>query len=761
MLGRRRALIALALLASTPSLAQPDKMLLEFCVNGGCYGTAFVVMKDKHVLVDEDSLKRANLPLQTLHAAKIGAREFVDVSLYGGGSRLQIDEEKARLTLVLPATDFQANSIDLDERRQSMVPTAIPSAFMNYAVNVGSSSTSASVYLDAGLAYGQSLLRDNPSWSVEQGFSRGLTRFEYDDSGHDRRLTVGDQYAYSTDGLGGTALIGGIGLSRAFDLDPYLITFPQPTISGLLQAPGTVDIYENGVLVSQRQVPAGPFNLASLGLGAGSNDIRVVVQDPFGGTSTLQQNFYGANSMLRPGLSDYAYQVGFERLSPLVEGYEAARPVVLARENYGVSDFLTAGFRVEGGTGLVNGGPCVNLRLPVGVITAGIAGSDARMGGGYGSSLAYQYNNRAFSLGAGVQSYSSAYRRIGDDTLPASFRPRQIDYVNASWSPLQRLNLQVSAGSTVYADGTRQTNLSLNSEINLPRGMALTFSFTREFSHPESNGDQMTFNLVIPFGRTSVGVSATRDSNDGNTYGFSAQRSVPTDTGWGYAVNGQGGYGGVTGISQADYQSQYGLVQATAQRFNGTTGGNVLVSGAVVALDDHVFVTRALRDGYALIETPGVAGVEITHENQPYGKTDANGNLLVTGLQPYQANKVGINQDSVPMSDQIDSTDKVISVPRLGGTIIRFGVHELRAARGVLMLSGKPVKYGTGRLATKAGPLKTLIGLDGSFYFSHLPAGGYVLRAHTSSGDISCRLNMPITPRPLTNLGKIACSRAL
>ena len=131
-----------------------------------------------------------------------------------------------------------------------------------HGLNAGTAQGGNSVYLDGGFAMGRGLLRDNPYWSEATGFSRGLSRFEYDEPGSLQRWTVGDQTASSSDGLGGSALLGGIGVARAFDLNPYLITYPQPVFNGVLQAPGTIDIYQNGVLIGQRQVPAGPFSLA-------------------------------------------------------------------------------------------------------------------------------------------------------------------------------------------------------------------------------------------------------------------------------------------------------------------------------------------------------------------------------------------------------------------------------------------------------------------------------------------------------------------
>jgi outer membrane usher protein len=748
----------MALLVSGPLLAQPDRMLLELCVNGQCYGAAFVVRQQDHVLVDAESLGRAHVVLRSSAAQNVDTKQFFDVSLLASGVKVELKPESGRLSLTLPPEAFGKSRIDLNTGATIPTSAAVPSAFVNYGLNAGTEGND-SVYLDGGFAVGRGLLRDNPYWNEATGFSRGLSRFEYDEPGSLQRWTVGDQFASSSDGLGGSALLGGIGIVRAFDLNPYLITYPQPVISGVLQAPGTIDIYENGVLVGQRQVPAGPFSLASLGVAAGANNVRVVVQDPFGGTTVLSQNFYGATQMLAQGLSDYAYEIGAERASTLANGYLSGRGVLLARENYGFTDQITAGYRLEAENGLANTGPSVSVRLPEGVLSAGVAGSHADGANGYGTSLAYQYNNRHFSVGGSEQLYSSAYLRIGDDLLPPADRTRRVASANAAWLPNEHLSLQVSGGGTVFDDGTHQRDIGLSGELNLFGGSRITLSLNRQLNQPGPDDSQVMLTFVMPLGGGSVGVEVTHDQQSGNNYGVYAQRSVPSNAGWGYNLNVQDGSAGSTGLGQLAYQTQYGLAQLTAQRFGGESNESLLLSGSLAALDGHVFAGRALQTGYALIETPGLSDVEVTSQNLPIGKTDASGNLLVSNLLPYQINKVGIDQSSVPLEYEIDDTDKTVSVPRLGGTIVRFGIHALHAARGTLRLGGQAVHYGSATVLIEDKPTKTLIGLDGSFYFSDLPGGKYVLHADTANGRLRCPLKVPGSSSPVIDLGPIDCTR--
>ncbi len=70
------------------------------------------------------------------------------------------------------------------------------------------------------------------------------------------------------------------------------------------------------------------------------------------------------------------------------------------------------------------------------------------------------------------------------------------------------------------------------------------------------------------------------------------------------------------------------------------------------------------------------------------------------------------------------------------------------------------MQFGTGRVATREGVKKTLIGLDGGFYFFNLAPGSYEMRARTASGEIVCPIKMPANAHALTRLGQIACQRA-
>lgn len=752
----RRVLAACALiLAAAGARAQDERLLLDFCVNGQCYGTAFALLHEGHVLVETAALSRAQVPVDGVPGITVSGHHFVDLTALDRGSKIDLDNARTHLDLTLPAGVFGAHTVNLGATTMRMLPLSVPSAFLNYAATIASGDRS-SLYLDAGLSRGAALLESTGQWTMRRGWMRGLSHFDYDDLQRLRRYTVGDQFAYSTDGLGGAVLIGGVGVTRAFDLDPYLITFPQPAIAGLLQAPGTIDVYKNGVLVAQRQAPAGPFDLAGLGIGPGANDVRVVVHDPFGGTRVLNQNFYGASNALARGLSEYAYQIGLTRPSIEQDGYRSDQPVLLARERFGLTDRVTAGYRLEAGKHLINAGPVADLRLPLGFLHLALAASRANGEHGHAESVAYQFIAHAFSVAAGAQVFSADYRRLGDEN--SLLRPRDARYLNLGYTPRQRFSLFFNADSAHYAGGLRQRSVGVGGNVNLGYGATLLLSLSRRMDRPGADDVQALASLTIPLGgRDSLSFNAA-SANGHAGYGMSAQRSLPSDTGYGYALDAQHDAGGVSGRAEFDYQGSYGRLGVIGERFDGYKNASILLSGSVIALGGRVFVARPAQTGYALVQVPELAGVEITREHLPVGRTDTAGDLLVPGLLPYQANRIGIDQASVPVLDAIGNTEILTSVPRLGGTVVRFDVHPLRAATGHLRLEGAQVAYGSLMIEAVGRTLSSPVGFDGAFYFDDLPAGVYAARLLHEGRTARCDFTVPARNKPVFDLGEVLCT---
>src|SRR5690606_13657856 len=313
-LKRRRQLrisAAVALLLASTAFAQArdEVLLLDLCLNARCSGIAAVVVRGERVLVDREALLAAGLDPTALPAERIQGRDFVEAAALGRGIEVLVDRDNLRLDLRQRPADMPAQSIDLRTRGRAAPSSPSWTAFANYAATLGDGGAEGpgagleTLFVDAAVRPGPAALRSPAIRDRSFGWRRGLSRIEIDQPSSLRRWTIGDQVAVARDPLGGGALLGGVGVARAFDQDPYLVTFPQPFYQGVIETPGVVEVYANGALIGRRPVEAGPINLDNLGVPPGRSDVRVVIRDPFGNRQDLASaSYYGGTGLLAPGL---------------------------------------------------------------------------------------------------------------------------------------------------------------------------------------------------------------------------------------------------------------------------------------------------------------------------------------------------------------------------------------------------------------------------------------------------------------------------
>lgn len=761
--------LGLLLAGQVPAQASPaqasektETLLLDVCVDGACEGIAVVLVRGAQVLVERAALQEAGVQLDPGAATlRIDNRDFIDADAVGNGVRVAIDHAMLRLDIRRPATalplqraDFHAPPPQVDGMRDW-------SAVLDYAANFGSRRDARNLFVDGALSRGPWALRSDAQWRADGGLRRGLTRLEFDQPRTLRRWTIGDQYALSPDPLGGSALLGGIGVARAFDLDPFLITFPQPYLDGVLQAPGTVEIYANGVLVGRQPLQAGPFSLQGLGLSPGRNDVKLVLRDPFGGTRELSSaSYYSASGLLAPGLSEYALRLGRERPSPFEDRY-LDDPVLAGYWRRGLNQALTVGVRAEADRDLRNLGAQAALRLPVGELSASLARSDgdASAHGGGAMALDYRYSNRIAGWSLGMRRFDRGYRRLGDgfgdDTFDGLLRqPRGDAFAAVGWSPDARLSLQLHWNRNRYFDAGDETRYGLDATLRLGAGTRLFFALARN-GGDDGRDTIAQLGVSLALGRDNLNLGGRHDGN-GWGYGVDANRSRPSDTGFGYSASLDHQDGADFAYGRGEYQGRHGRYALTVQDADGHSQASVLLSGALVALGGRVFATPPVDNGFALVRVPGLAGVQVRRENLPVGVTDAAGELLVRDLLPYYPNRIGYDDDDVPADWTTGPNALTVAVPRSGGAVVPFQARPLRAITGSLRLP--QAGAATVRLHGEGHDYSTRIGSSARYYLEDVAPGAYALEVELDSGaHARCTLQVPVLAPGVTRLDPAEC----
>ncbi|NUS60571.1 MAG: fimbrial biogenesis outer membrane usher protein, partial [Lysobacter sp.] len=649
----RRAVLAIALACAIapPALALPgdETLLLDICINNRCIGIAPVIARGDDVLVDLAALQAAALDTEGVVPEQLGERQFVSLRQLNHGSTFKIDRTLLRLDLKLRADRLPRQRVAMTTRAQSEAGLAAWSAFVNYGASVQDNGDG-TLFLDGAFGRGYGALRSTGQWDSEFGWRRGLTRFEYDQPDAVRRWTVGDQYATPRDPLGGGRLLGGVGVERAFDTDPYLVTFPRPYFSGVLESPGTVEVYANGALIGRRDLAAGPFTLEQLGIQPGRNDVRVIVRDPFGNRSELAtQSYYGGSArLLTRGLDEYAVRIGAPRTGSGLGGEYNGEVAYQAWYRRGLSDWLTLGGRVEGDDRVRNAGLDAAISTPVGEFAFALAGSDAELLGngravnGQAHAAYYTLAMRTWSLGLGTRRADADYRNLSDPAALLLGPLRVEDYASFAFTPDTAWSLQFNTGRQQREGEPSLRSWSATGSLRMGGRTQMMLSAQR-LDSDLFRDTSVQLSLNIAFDRDNVNIGL-RQHDDGTTkrqgYGFDASRSRPADTGFGYTVNAQRDENLDSAFAMLEYQATHARFAATASDHDGDTSGSLFMSGALVGIGGRMFATPPVESGFALVRVPGLANVPILRENQVVGRTDARGDLLVRDLLPYYANRV-------------------------------------------------------------------------------------------------------------------------
>ncbi|MGN6374021.1 MAG: hypothetical protein ACTHMG_00540 [Sphingomonas sp.] len=266
--------------------------------------------------------------------AALGSHEtFGDAELAGTGISLTYDP--SALAVVVIKIDATERAIEFlfpapgkDEDMPDLAPEKF-SAFLN--VNVIESKMwgnddrllSPSVYLDGAIRFGGVVLEGDGEFSDQFGlsnnsnyeFDRNYVRLVYDQPEKFRRFFAGDLQP-EIRGQQTFVRMGGIGVSRERRrFDQFRSAILQGNRQIVLQRASTIDVYRNGALLRQFHLDPGSYDLSTLPLIAGSNDISIQVRDNAGVVQTVAYNSYLDPIDLEPG--DYEYGAYFGKTSTI------------------------------------------------------------------------------------------------------------------------------------------------------------------------------------------------------------------------------------------------------------------------------------------------------------------------------------------------------------------------------------------------------------------------------------------------------------
>lgn len=770
----RVCLLIFLLLALPSSILAAETVILNITVNQIPKGEFFVPMTDDgDFLVKVEDLKTIGIREPKGKVVEVSAEPYLSLKSMGGVT-FQFNERTLTLDVTVPPELLPKTVLNFMPQRQPGVYYPKDSgAFFNYGLRYYAGNSFDFQNLDApselGIRVEDFLFLSDSSYQKttnEERFTRLNSRIVYDRRQDLQRVTLGDSLVSSGD-LGSGVNLGGLSFSKIYAINPYLIRRPLFDYSGLVALPSDAEIYLDGNLVRKEKLMPGEFELKDISYYGGNRNVEVVIRDAFGREQRIQAPFFFTDVLLKEGLHEYSYNLGFLREQFGVISNSYGDPVFLAFHRYGLFDWLNLGFRGEGKEGLYNAGPLLTLRLShFGVVDLALAGSTGRDGrNGTAGTFSYVYQDRYFNARALLRGYTKDYSTL--QNLDLIERPKYEAGIGGGYGSRTFGSLSVDYSTLKQYQGQDRSTTTLSYSRTLWGKMSVSTSLRR--IEEQQTSYEFLVNLIF-FPQLNLVVSANyQNTKDGNTETLQAQKNAPTGEGIGYRTTLQRMDSSSDHSSAINpffqYNSKYGIYAGEYRGVFNSGGRNetysLFASGGMAYVGNTLGFSRPITDSFGLVKVGELKGVAVYQNNQEIGRTNSAGKVFIPSMNSFLDNQVRINDKDIPMEYSIAEVQRFVSPPLRSGTVINFKVTKIQAITGQLKMridgEMKPAEYMEVILLVEGPEMAVPTGKGGEFYFENVPAGTYKATFKTKGKACSFNLTIPKSDEMMLDLGELIC----
>lgn len=735
-----------------------------------------VIFRDGHYLLRASDLQRVGIP-----AGKLPAAAEVDISVLPEIG-VNYDSQRQLLALTVPPAWLPGQTFNEKDDGPRFPGQASNGLLVNYdayasRIQSGSSRVSLLTELrlfgDSGQLSTNGIYQQSLAGKVEgldDDYVRYDTFWSSEDENQVMSWRVGDLI---TNGLAWSSSVrlGGIQIGRDFSVRPDLVTYPLPAFAGQAAVPSTVDLFVNGYQTSRNSVQPGPYSLTNLPFVNGAGDAVIVTTDALGRQVTTTLPFYVSSDLLKPGLSDFSVSAGAIRQNYGIKSFDYDSPAVSGSYRYGMTNWLTLETHIEAAESMVMGGGGAQFKVAsLGVVNAALAQSQFNGEQGTQYNWGYQYSYNGFSVGTqhsirtqGFGNLALVSNHISDmstandngrNNMLSALSRRSAQY-NTSLSLSQFGNLGAAYIEITSGNGeqTRLGNLSWSR--TLWSNSSLYVSASRDLRQGNWSG---AISLVIPFGEHgSSSIGMERDQEGNTSERFYVSRSMPSDGGFAWDASwANQAAGSAYRQGTLRWRNQ---VFDTAAGFYGDGDSTTQwgeFSGSLVLMDNHLFAANQINDAFVLVKT-GYPNVSVRYENQPMGRTDKEGYLLVPRVNSWYPAKYDLDTLDLPSDVSTPGVEQRFAVKRKSGFLLNFPVEPLRSASVILLdLHQQPLPVSS--MVMRPGHNTEYVGYDGLVWMEALSEENPI-HAETPDGrQCDTTLHLPTgRPQALKTYGPLTC----
>jgi outer membrane usher protein FimD/PapC len=750
---------------------EPEALVVAFVLNREPKGQFFVSAWKGELLIRVEDLRAMGIANPRGTVRKVAGEDMMALGSIEG-VRADFDAAKLEVSLTVDPNLMPSNTVDFSGgRKQKVFYPTNPSAFFNYDLgyaggNAGVANTYAAT-TEFGARAGDFLLLNESTYyggSDQHRYVRLMTSLIHDNRDTLVRTTVGDFFVTAGD-LSSNVNMGGLSYSKLYSMDPYFVSYPQQSLTGMLTTASDVDVYIDGQKVRTLHLPAGPYDLRDITQAPGLRNVQLVVHDAFGREQTISAPFYSTQTPLKAGLQEFSYNVGALREMYGIKSDDYGPLAFAAFHRYGVTDSLTLGAHAEGKSGLYNAGATATAVLgAAGLLNVSAAASDNHGQSGAAALASYSYVGQHFNAAALVAKQTRNYVQL------VSFGADARNYVASGTvgytdTILGSISAGYSTATTYGGQDTRSASITYSRSFNGRASLFVTVMRTRA----EQNDTNVFAGFVYNFDADYALLARYERFRGSSTEALQFQKAQPVGQGLGYTIAAQHTSSSGADISQfapsLQYNGQWGILRGSATQQNDSSGNHTSyaasVAGGIAWAGGTFGVGRPVTDAFGLVKVDNLEGVRVRVNGEDIGKTDANGTLLIPTLASFTDNQVSLVPGSIPMDVSFPEVQRVVSPAYRGGAVIDFHAKRLHAFTGTLRISQggsvRAAEFYEVVITSGGKPLRFQTGRGGEYYVEDLEPGRYPA-VMTGNGQ-SCRfeLEIPAAQEPFTELPDLTC----
>lgn len=752
----------------TPSLARADEsIILSVTLNSISYGEFFLRRnEDGTLLIRSEDARKIGLKTAAVPVITIDKESYISLKDLSGVTAV-LDEKRLILDLLAGAAwvDLPRVVRNYSPPSGRYVPSLDTTAFLNYRMDFGTGNdvpdATWSGTGQAGIRRGNVLLLSDGFYQRTQNTQQAvrlMSSISWDRPATLSRWSAGDINA-SAGEPSGPIVMGGISYATAFSMSPGLNTYPMGEFGGVATLPSDAEIYVNGVLARREHLAPGEYRFQNLPVSSGANNVDIIMRDSFGNETRNSTRFYLSDTLLKAGLHDYSYSVGFIRQDFGSASNQYGRPLLVARHSFGVNNFLTLGAGGEADIDFINLTP----RVVVGLTGMGnlslLGGESHDRDRGFGTTFgaSYQFQSRYINYQGSLSHNSIDYRTMANQQARDTARLDGRTAVSLGNSTFGTVSLTGSFIET-YA-GLLKRSLGASYSRSLTK--KVQFSATLNSSWGTSSESTFFAGLTF-FPMQDLTVSASLQSSAGSDKEtVSLQKNLPAGEGFGYQATVERERVQSRTMIRANPYFQvnepYGSYSADIREESDQQNGHVTsrlqisAAGAVVYANGHAGLSRPVSGSFAVVQVEGLAGVKVLLDNQEVAHTNADGMAYIPTLRSYQENLIAFDDTQISPDYLIKRYSVIVTPGLFGGECISFPVARVQSYGGQLLAeNGAPLEYAQVLFQGMGHTFNVTTLSGGEFYFENM------IEVAAEAGNRSARCNAPSPYRKIVMPGTYA-----